>query len=124
MPKVLPSARRSGAPGFTCFTDPEPSISGCRDASATMAKMSAAGALMTRSTLTTVSPIVRWPPIGLSRATTLGRRRSSEGVGDEIAQLHPLERGGVGGGQEDWRGHAGIERLLPSRRTQAPLIAR
>src|SRR3974390_1941443 len=123
MPKVLPGPSCCGAPSLSCLTDPEPSISGRRDASATLAKMWAAGALMTRSTLTTVSPMLR-PPIGPDpRATTLGRPAPSEGVGDQVAQLHPLERGRVRRRQDDRRPHARLDRLLPARRAQAPLVA-
>src|SRR6202043_1590649 len=52
-PKVEPMVSVVGVPGLTLITEPEPSISGWRLASATMANSAAGGALMTRSTLTT-----------------------------------------------------------------------
>ena len=45
------------------------------------------------------------------------------GVGDEVAQLHPLQGGRVGRRQHDRRRHPGLERLLPARGAQAPLVA-
>ena len=54
MPKVEPSVSCWAAPSLALTSWPEPSISGWRVASATRAKRAAGGALMTRSTLTTV----------------------------------------------------------------------
>src|ERR1700734_392038 len=54
MPKVEPRLRWWAAPSLALTSWPEPSISGWRVAAANTAKMEAGGALMTRSTLTTV----------------------------------------------------------------------
>src|SRR5580692_11748391 len=82
-----------------------------------MAKMAAAGALITRSTLTEVS--LMWD--SRSCRARLGLRY---GVGDQVAQLHPLEGGGMGGLEHDGRCHPRLEGLLPARCAQAPLVAR
>ncbi len=57
MPKVEPSVSWRDAPSLARTNWPEPSISGWRVASATTAKRAAAGASMTRSTLTTVCAV-------------------------------------------------------------------
>src|SRR5580698_5666963 len=119
MPKTEPRASFSGVPSFTLTTEPDPSISGWREASATMAKMVVAGALMTRSTLT-LSPSMTLPSTVSGRCpcredsdefgTDVVRDRRdyvSESVRDQVSQLHPLESGGVGGGQDDRRRHSG-----------------
>src|SRR6185437_9932077 len=121
MPNVEPSERRSDAPSLACFTWPEPSNSGCRAASVTTAKMVAAGAWITRSTLTTVpSALVSVTVTSLSSAVLVRGSRLScspwdvggapllwnpwedratgqdlDGVGHQIPQLHPLQGGRV-----------------------------
>src|SRR5271165_20851 len=115
MPKVEPRASRSGAPALGRTSAPEPSISGWREASATTAKIAAAGASMTRSTLTTVADMVR-PPSRWIPAPRL------DGVGDQVAQLHPFERRRMRRCQDDRGRHARLEGLLPARGAQAPLV--
>src|SRR5580692_477951 len=68
MPKVEPSVSLSGAPSLVLTSAPEPSISGWRVASATMAKMADAGALITRSTLTVLPSMSVLPGPGRSRS--------------------------------------------------------
>src|SRR3984885_6077452 len=112
MPKVEPRLNCSAAPSLALTSWPEPSISGWRVASAPTAKRDAAGALMTRSTLTTVC----------CEPCAMGDLRL-DGVRDQVAQLHPLQGGGVRRGQDDGRRHAGLEGLLPARGAQAPLVS-
>src|SRR5580692_4435626 len=56
MPKLEPADRRSGRPALTALTVPDPSMSGCREASAIRSKMASGVAGMTRSTETTSAP--------------------------------------------------------------------
>ena len=81
--------------------------------------IAAGGCLMTRSTLTRSGSCPHGPS---SVSSGPGRSPRLDGVGDQVAQLHPLERRGVGRGQDDRRCHAGLEGLLPARRAQAPLV--
>ena len=115
-------------PSLGLTTDPDPSISGWRDASATMAKIAAAGALMTRSTLTTVCSAMMRPPCarrlargdyGGAGGAPTSRRRGRRGCPAAPTRASPR-----GWTQDDGRRHPGLERLLPARRAQAPLVAR
>ena len=117
MPKVEPVVRRCGAAPLGLTTLPEPSISKWREASATTSRIDAAGALMTRSTLTLVPVMVRTPfgPVPV-------RSPRLDGVGDQVAQLHPLQGRRVRRGQDDRGRHARLEGLLPARGAQAPLV--
>ena len=42
----------------------------------------------------------------------------------QLGEVDPLERAGVGGLEDDRRGDAALERLLPAARAQAPAVAR
>src|ERR1700731_1702815 len=116
MPNVDPFVRRCGTSPLGFTSAPDPSISGWRAASATTSKMEAAGALMTRSALTLVAVMVN------SVSSGPGRTPRLDGVSDQVAQLHPLQRGRVRGGQDDRGRHARLEGLLPTRGAQAPLV--
>src|SRR5580704_8302349 len=124
MPNFEPRDNFSGAPSLTALTVPEPSISGWREASATMAKIEAAGASITRSTLTLLPSMCLLPRPGAGPMPSDGRLRPRDRVRDQVAQLHPLERRRVGGLEHDGRRHAGLEGLLPAGGAQAPLVAR
>ena len=66
------ATRRSGASGRADFTEPEPSISGCRDGSASTSKMAWGAAGMKRSTATTRS-VMRSSQLALVRPGTSSR---------------------------------------------------
>src|ERR1700679_1234025 len=111
MPNVEPRLRCWAAPSLALTSWPEPSISGWRVASATTAKMALGDALMTRSTLTTVCCELCAMGGALRYDGFDGRL---DGVRDQVAQLHPFERDGMGRGQYDGRRHARLESLLPA----------
>jgi len=46
------------------------------------------------------------------------------GAGAELRERDDVERAFVRGLQHDGRGEAGVERLFPAQRAQAPLVAR
>ena len=57
-------------------------------------------------------------------ATDSSRRSRFERVGFQVGQIDKLQRRRVGGFEDDWRRHAGIQSFLPARDAQTPPVAR